>query len=46
MVRDPITKRTIQGRYLMRPPPAGKLNEFLVARRSAVPEPRRNGRGW
>ncbi len=45
MVTDLITKRTIQGRYTLRPPLAGKLNE-LVGRRLAVNEPRRKDRAW
>ena len=46
MVRDPrhITNRAIQGRYLMRPDPAGKLNEIVGGPRSVRPEPGRNER--
>jgi hypothetical protein len=46
MVRDPrhITNRAIQGRYLMRPDPAGKRKEIVVGPRSGRPEPGRNER--
>ncbi len=46
MVRDPchITNRSIQGRYLIRPDPAGKLNEIVVDPRSVRPEPGSNER--
>ncbi len=46
MFRDPhhITIPAIQGRYRMRPDPAGKLDEIAVAPRSVRPEPGSNER--
>jgi hypothetical protein len=46
MKRDPrpITNRAIQGRYLMRPEPAGKRKEIVVGSRPVRPEPGRNER--
>jgi len=46
MISDPrhITNRSIQGRYLMPPDPAGKLNAIGGGPRSLRPEPGRNER--
>ncbi len=44
MVEVPITKNAVQD--LMRPDPAGKLNELVAGSRSMDRQPRRNDRVW